>query len=157
MAGRDAGRERGGDVGNKIGRPAEDHFSSTPREQVRVGTRHAAVKNVADDDDTQSFETLLVVGDGEGVKQGLRGMLMQSVAGIDDGHRDNNATAGRGRRYWDGASRWRLRRGEVTVQPVSMSDSPFSMLDDVAVIRVVVAPSALAANSNDVRVRVEGS
>ena len=31
------------------------------------------------------------------------------------------------------------------------------MLDDVAVMRVVVAPSAFAANSNDVRVRVEGS
>ncbi len=43
-----------------------------------------------------------------------------------------------------------------TVQPVSISDSPFSMLDEVAVTSVVTAPSALAANSNEVRVRVEG-
>jgi hypothetical protein len=46
---------------------------------------------------------------------------------------------------------------EVTVQPVSMSDSPFSMLEDVAVMSVVVAPRALAANSNEVRVRVDAS
>ena len=56
---------------------------------------------------------------------------------------------------------WRMTMAsapsEVTVHPVSMSDSPFSILEDVAVMSVVVAPSAFAANSNDVRVRVDGS
>ena len=40
---------------------------------------------------------------------------------------------------------------------MSISDSPFSMLEEVAVMSVVVAPSALAANSNEVRVRVDAS
>ena len=55
---------------------------------MRVGAGDAAVKDVADDDHAQSLELLLVVGDGERVEQRLRGMLMQSVAGVDHGHRN---------------------------------------------------------------------
>jgi hypothetical protein len=40
------------------------------------------------------------------------------------------------------------------VRPVSLSDSPFSMLDDSELTSVVSAPRALAASSNEVRVRV---
>ena len=43
------------------------------------------------------------------------------------------------------------------VIPVSISDSPFSTLEAVAETSVVVAPSTLAANSKEMRVRVEGS
>jgi hypothetical protein len=38
-----------------------------------------------------------------------------------------------------------------------MSDSPFSMLEAVAVTTAVDAPRVLAANSNETRVRVEAS
>jgi hypothetical protein len=41
-----------------------------------------------------------------------------------------------------------------SVRPVSLSDSPFSMLDDFELTSVVSTPSALAASSNEVRVRV---
>ena len=41
---------------------------------------------------------------------------------------------------------WRMTMAsapsEVTVHPVSMSDSPFSMLEEVAVMSVVVAPES---------------
>ncbi len=43
------------------------------------------------------------------------------------------------------------------VRPVSSSDSPFSMLEAVALTSVVVAPSTLAANSKETRVRVDAS
>ena len=43
------------------------------------------------------------------------------------------------------------------VLPVSISDSPFSMLDPDERTSVVVAPKAFAANSKEVRVRVEAS
>ena len=43
------------------------------------------------------------------------------------------------------------------VRPVSTSDSPFSMLEAAPCTSVVMAPSALAANSKETRVRVEGS
>lgn len=43
------------------------------------------------------------------------------------------------------------------VSPVSMSDSPFSTLEAVAWTMVVVAPRTLAANSKEMRVRVEDS
>ena len=43
------------------------------------------------------------------------------------------------------------------VRPVSISDSPFSTLEAVAETSVVVAPSTLAANSKETRVRVEAS
>ena len=46
---------------------------------------------------------------------------------------------------------------EVTVYPVSISDSPFSMLDADAEISAVVAPRDFAANSNETRVRVDDS
>ena len=41
-----------------------------------------------------------------------------------------------------------------SVMPVSFSDSPFSMLEDCELISAVSAPSAFAASSNEVRVRV---
>jgi len=42
----------------------------------------------------------------------------------------------------------------LSVIPVSFSDSPFSMLDERELTSVVSAPSAFAASSNEVRVRV---
>jgi hypothetical protein len=43
------------------------------------------------------------------------------------------------------------------VYPVSMTDSPFSMLEPDDCTSVVIAPRDLAANSNDERVRVDAS
>ena len=43
------------------------------------------------------------------------------------------------------------------VRPVSLSDSPFSMLDERLETSVVSAPRPLAASSKLVRVRVEDS
>jgi len=44
-----------------------------------------------------------------------------------------------------------------SVRPVSLSVSPFSMLEDLSETSVVSAPSAFAASSKLVRVRVEDS
>ena len=41
-----------------------------------------------------------------------------------------------------------------SVSPVSFRLSPFSIDEDLSLTSVVVAPSDLAASSNDVRVRV---
>ena len=46
---------------------------------------------------------------------------------------------------------------ERSVRPVSFSVSPFSMLEERLEISAVSAPSALAASSKLVRVRVEDS
>jgi hypothetical protein len=43
------------------------------------------------------------------------------------------------------------------VLPVSTSDSPFSILEAEELTSEVCVPSNLAANSNETRVRVEGS
>ena len=45
----------------------------------------------------------------------------------------------------------------ISVMPVSTRDSPFSMLDALALTRVVIAPKDFEANSNDTRVRVLAS
>ena len=45
----------------------------------------------------------------------------------------------------------------ASVLPVSTSDSPFSILEAVALTSVVDAPSDLAASSNEQRVRVLAS
>jgi hypothetical protein len=42
----------------------------------------------------------------------------------------------------------------LRVMPVSLRDSPFSMLEESALTRVVSAPRAFAASSKEVRVRV---
>ena len=42
----------------------------------------------------------------------------------------------------------------LRVMPVSLRDSPFSMLEEWALTSVVSAPRAFAASSNEVRVRV---
>ena len=62
------------------------YFRTHVRQQVRVRSRDPAMKYVADDDDAQALEALLVMCDGQRVEQSLRRMLMQSIAGIDNGH-----------------------------------------------------------------------
>jgi hypothetical protein len=76
VASGDSGSNGCSDIGHKIGRAAEDDLGAELGEQHGVGARDAAMKNVADDDDAQSLQPLLVVGDGQGIEQRLRRMLM---------------------------------------------------------------------------------
>src|SRR5208282_5086382 len=51
--------------------------------QVTRRPRYPAVKYVPDNRDLQAFESFLVAQNGVSVEQRLRGMLVQSVSGID--------------------------------------------------------------------------
>ena len=79
------GRECGGNVGHKFRRPAQRELHSELCQQMARAAGNAAVKNIADDGGLQSLQRLLVLQDGEGVEQRLRGMLVHAVPGIDDG------------------------------------------------------------------------
>ena len=67
-------------------RAAERDPHAELAEQVNIRARHAAVKNVAKDRDVPAFELALAVADRQGVEQGLRGMLVRAVAGIEHGN-----------------------------------------------------------------------
>ena len=55
-------------------------------QQVNVGAGHAAVENVAQDSYSQTLQPAFVVPHGERVQQGLGGMFVGAVAGVQDGH-----------------------------------------------------------------------
>ena len=65
-------------------RPAQHDIGPELRQQVHVGPRHAAVRDVADDRHPQPFQLLAAVENGSRVEQRLRRMLMRAVAGVDD-------------------------------------------------------------------------
>ena len=52
---------------------------------MHVRSRHAAVRDVSDDGHAQAFQFMQPVQNGARVEQGLGGMLMRAVAGVDDG------------------------------------------------------------------------
>ena len=89
--------------GTRSGGPQKMHLCAHRRQQVSVRSRHPAVEDVADDDYAQALEALLVLGNGQRIKQPLRRMLVQSIAGIDHRHRTVSATADMARRCWDDA------------------------------------------------------
>mgnify|MGYP000152266971 CR=1 FL=1 len=53
-------------------------------EAVNIGTGNAAVVDIADDDDLQSFDAALHFLDGEHVEEALRRMFVSSVTGVDN-------------------------------------------------------------------------
>ena len=93
---------------------------------------------------------------GAQVEQRLGRMFVHAVAGVEHGQ------AGL-RLEQPGApdELWRRMMASAPsarrVRPVSLSDSPFSMLEERLETSVVSAPSPLAASSKLVRVRVEDS
>ena len=58
-------------------------------EQMNIGSRHAAVQDVAEDRDVQPFEAAAAVANRQRIEQRLRGMLVRAVAGVD--HRNIQA------------------------------------------------------------------
>ena len=68
------------------GRSAESEAAAEFAEQVKIGTRHAAVQQVADDRDVEILDVAEAIADGERVEERLRGMLMGAIAGIDHGN-----------------------------------------------------------------------
>ena len=91
------------------------------------------------------------------VEQRLGGMLVRSIAGVDNGFRADILAGNAGAPE----AAWRMTiasgRMATSVFRVSTSDSPLDTLDAVAVIEMVSAPSRFAAISKLVRVRVEAS
>ena len=66
------------------GRPAPADFGAEGPQQPQVRPEHPAVQQVADDRDPEPLEPALAIADGERVEQGLRGVLVHAVAGVDD-------------------------------------------------------------------------
>ena len=58
------------------------------RKQVNVGSRHAAVENVASYGDAAAVELAAAAADGQCVQKTLRGMLVSAITRVDDGHVD---------------------------------------------------------------------
>ena len=54
------------------------------RQQMHVGSRDAAVRDVADDRDFQIFKRALSLTNRECIEQRLRRMFVRAVAAIDD-------------------------------------------------------------------------
>ena len=65
-------------------RSAEHDLRAELGEQVHVGARHAAVRDVADDRHPQAFQVPAAIQNGARVQQRLGGMLVRAVAGVDD-------------------------------------------------------------------------
>ena len=61
---------------------AEGDVGAELAQGPNVGSRDAAVKNVAEDGDVQAGKLAFLLADGEHVEQRLGGMLMSSVAGV---------------------------------------------------------------------------
>ena len=83
------GDAHGGDGGGDEGGRADDaDLGAHGREQVDVGAGDPAVQDVAADGDSEAFEAAAAAAEGERVEQGLGGVLVGAVAGVDDGGGD---------------------------------------------------------------------
>src|ERR1700676_4157259 len=92
--------------------------------------RHAAVKDVADNRNLQTFEGFLVAQNCVSIEQRLRGMLVQSISSVDDGHVDVlRHDVGRSGVGVGEEMTMMSAPTAPPVYPVSSSDSPFSMLE----------------------------
>ena len=135
-------------------------------QHVRAG--HSAVLDVADDGDVQPVERRRpsataerprVLGpDRVAVEQGLGGVLVPAVAGVDHRGRRSSGRSARARRPSGGGRRRRRRPWRRCVSTVSRRLSPLFTLTTRPTEKVMVsAESRLAAVSNESRVRVESS
>src|SRR5579864_1024156 len=57
------------------GRAAKGETAAEFAEQVKIGARDAAVKDVADDRDVEILHAAVPIADGEGIQESLGGML----------------------------------------------------------------------------------
>ena len=73
-------------IRRKFRRAAECDPRPKFRQQKNAGTGNTAVINVPDNRDLKPLERFLVSEDGEPVQQGLRGMFVHPVSGVDDGY-----------------------------------------------------------------------
>src|ERR1700728_460789 len=82
----DAGRELFQLARDPHGGAAERDLHAEFAEHVNIRAGHAAVENVTEDGDVPALELAFAVADGEGVEQGLRGMLVRAIAGVEHGN-----------------------------------------------------------------------
>ena len=83
--GEDLGAEPLGRGRQQRGGRDDAHARAHGVQHVDVGAGDARVQDVAADRDRQPGDAALGAADGERVEQGLRGVLMRAVAGIDHG------------------------------------------------------------------------
>ncbi len=141
---------------------AEQDAGAEAREEQGIRAGDAAVKDVSADGDGDAFER----GGGRWGRFFLRRLRMvrrsrrawEGCSCMPSPALRMGRPVVSARRY--GAPEYGLRRMMHSaprarrVRPVSLRDSPFSMLEDCALTREVSAPRDLAASSNEVRVRV---
>ena len=78
---------------------AERHVRAEFGQRPDVGAGHPAVENVAQNGDVEPFDLPFPFANGKRVEQGLRGMFMGAVAGVDDaGVEETRKKMGRARR-----------------------------------------------------------
>src|SRR5690606_28032414 len=65
-------------------RPTDDHMRAELRQSPDVRSRHAAVRNIADQCDRQPGKRTAMLPNREEVEQALCGMFVSSVARIED-------------------------------------------------------------------------
>ena len=65
-------------------RADQPHVRAQLVQPPEVGPGDAAVQDVADNRDSQAFNTALDLADGQQIQQALGRMLVRPVAGIDD-------------------------------------------------------------------------
>ena len=90
--------------GKQRGRRDERDVGAERGERERVAAGDARVEDVADDRDAGAVEDgAEVAAQGEQVEQGLRGVLVAAVAGVDDAGVDPGRRPGSARRRRSGA------------------------------------------------------
>jgi competence protein ComEC len=72
------------DLGDERGRTAQGDLGPEFAQRPDVRPRHAAEQDVPHDDDLEALEGAALLADGEDIEERLGGMLMRTVAGVDD-------------------------------------------------------------------------
>ena len=139
-----------------VGGPTTRTSAPSFVKRINIGTGHAAMRHVADDRDAKPFERHPSFADRVQVQQGLGGMLMPSVAGVD--HRYFTPRARVSAAPADECRRTMMSACIASIlRAVSSSVSPLTTLLEEGEKLITSALNRLAANSNEVRVLVLGS
>src|SRR5260370_42340239 len=75
-----ARRKSGRNLGYELWRTAQCHLHPELCQQMASGACNATMVDIADNRNLQALERFLVFQDGEGIDQGLRGLLVHAVA-----------------------------------------------------------------------------
>ena len=136
----------------------ERDLRTKSRQQQHVAARNSAVQHVADDDDRSSLEVSEMAAHGERIEQGLRGVFVRAVTGVDNRSADPAGVSERVRRAARAVPMTTASAPMASsVRAVSFRLSPLETLDPLALKLMTSADSRLAAASNEMRVRVESS